>query len=46
VGVEFWRGFEPRDLVGDFDGPVFFVNEVVVMAAEQDAVPGSGGSAA
>jgi hypothetical protein len=42
VGVEFWWGFEPGDLGGDFDVPVFFVDEVVV-AAEQDAVARAGG---
>ncbi|MDP9693646.1 UNVERIFIED_ORG: hypothetical protein J2X79_001194 [Arthrobacter globiformis] len=46
AGVEFWWGFEPGHLVGDFDVPVFFVDEVVVVAAEQDAVAGSSGSAA
>jgi hypothetical protein len=45
VGVEFWWGFEPGDFVGDFDGPQFFVDEVVVMGAEEDAVAGAGGSA-
>jgi hypothetical protein len=45
LGVEFWWWFEPGDFVGDFDGPVFFVDEVVVVAAEQDAVVGVGGSA-
>jgi hypothetical protein len=38
VGAEFWWGFEPRHPAGDFDGPLFLVDEVVVMAAEQDAV--------
>ena len=45
MGVEFGWGFEPGDFVGDFDGPVFFVDEVVVVTAEQDAVGGAGGSA-
>jgi hypothetical protein len=45
LGVEFWWWFEPGDFVGEFGGPVFFVAEVVVVAAEQDAVAGAGGSA-
>jgi hypothetical protein len=39
-----WRD-EPGDAGFDLDGPVFFVDEVVVMGAEEGSVVGAGGSA-
>jgi hypothetical protein len=45
VGVDVGWWFEPGDAGCDVDGPVFFVDEVVVMGAEQGAVGGAGGSA-
>src|SRR4249919_432747 len=45
AGVEVgWRD-EPGDAASDVDGPVFLVDHVVVVGAEQHAVLGSGGSA-
>jgi hypothetical protein len=43
VGVEVFWGFEPGGVVGNGDGPLFFVDEVVVAAAEEDAVVDVGG---
>jgi hypothetical protein len=43
VDVGWW--FEPGDAGFDLDGPLFFVDEVVVMGAEQGSVVGAGGSA-
>ena len=39
-----WRD-EPGDPVFDVDFPLFFVDQVVVVGAEEDAVVGAGGSA-
>ena len=39
-----WRD-EPGDAVVDVDFPLFFVDEVVVVGAEEGAVVGVGGSA-
>jgi hypothetical protein len=39
-----WRD-EPGDAVFHVDFPLLFVDQVVVVAAEQDAVVGVGGSA-
>jgi hypothetical protein len=39
-----WRD-EPGDAVCDGDLPLFFMDEVVMVGAEQDAVVGAGGSA-
>jgi hypothetical protein len=45
LGVDVgWWG-EPGDAGVDVDFPVFFVDEVVVVGAEEDAVVGAGGSA-
>ena len=45
VGVDVrWRD-EPGDAGFEVDLPVFFVDEVVVVGAEEDAVVGAGGSA-
>jgi hypothetical protein len=38
-----WRD-EPGDAGVDLDGPLFFVDEVVVMGAQEGAVVGAGGS--
>lgn len=37
-------GCEPGDAVAGVDGPLFFVDEVVVMGTEQGAVNGVGGA--
>lgn len=45
VGVEVgWRG-EPGDAGAEVDGPLFFVDDVVVVGAEECSVVGAGGSA-
>ena len=43
-GVDVWWWDEPGGAVGHVDGPLFFVDEVVVVAAEEGAVVGAGGS--
>ena len=43
-GVDVWWWDEPGDAVGHVDGPLFFVDEVVVVAAEEGAVFGAGGA--
>jgi hypothetical protein len=43
-GVDVAWGCEPGDAVEGVDGPLFFVDEVVVMGAEQDAVADVGGA--
>src|SRR6478735_9316803 len=45
-GVEVGWWDEPGDAGPHLDGPVFFVDHVVVMGAEQGSVVGSGGAAA
>ncbi len=44
VGVEVGWGDKSGCVVDGGDGPLFFVDEVVVVAAEQDAVVDGGGS--
>ena len=45
VGVDVeWRA-DPGDAGSHVDGPLFFVDEVVVMGAQEGAVVGVGGSA-
>ncbi|GAA1274239.1 hypothetical protein GCM10009589_30680 [Arthrobacter pascens] len=45
VGVDVrWRD-EPGDAGSHVDGPLFFVDEVVVMGAQEGAVVGAGGAA-
>ncbi len=43
-GVDVWWGDEPGGAVGHVDGPLFLVDEVVVVAAEEGAVFCAGGS--
>jgi hypothetical protein len=43
-GVDVAWGCEPWDAVAGVDGPLFFVDEVVVMGAEEGAVVGAGGA--
>ena len=43
-GVDVWWWDEPGDAVWHVDGPLFFVDEVVVVGAEEGAVVGAGGS--
>ena len=45
AGVDVGWGDEPGDAVFDVDCPLFFVDEVVVMGAEEGAIVGAGGSA-
>jgi hypothetical protein len=45
VGVDVGWGDEPGDAGFEVDFPVFFVDQVVMVGAEQDAVVGAGGSA-
>jgi hypothetical protein len=45
VWVDVGWGEEPGDAGFDVDGPQFFVDEVVVMGAEQGSVVGAGASA-
>ncbi|GAT89809.1 hypothetical protein CVCC1112_4468 [Paenarthrobacter nicotinovorans] len=45
VGVDVGWGDEPGDAVLDGDAPVFFVDEVVVVGAEQGGVVCSCGAA-
>jgi hypothetical protein len=45
VGVDVGWGDEPWDAGFDVDLPLFFVDEVVVVGAEEGAVVGAGGSA-
>jgi hypothetical protein len=44
-GVDVGWVLEPGDAGGDVVLPLFFVDEVVVVGAEEDAVVGVGGSA-
>ena len=45
VGVDVGWGDEPGDAGVHGDGPLFFVDEVVVVGAEEGAVVGSCGAA-
>jgi hypothetical protein len=45
VGVDVGWRYEPGHAFGDMDLPLFFVDEVVVMGAQEGAVVGAGCSA-
>ena len=43
-GVDVARGYVPGDAVSGVDGPLFFVHEVMVVAAQECAVAGISGA--